>query len=124
LKRTHLRLTRNVGQLTYLGRALDTKRKEETFEIRLWARKISAGESQGLILNTQTKSGVSEELLVQFGDEITATANDLSIGVMLMGIESWVVPESKEYQVVPSALIRIEAPQDCKILRGNARRKF
>ena len=128
-----LRLTRSVDSVLYGGTALDPNKPEETFEHKIWVRRVRDHKgNQDCLLNIYTPDGCVEQLMA-IGDEPLRI--DPRVAISLVGIqEYWHTPDdfceicgrgdASKSRVVPQARILVEAPRNYEIIRSNARSKY
>lgn len=131
-----LKITRAVDSVVYGGRSLNPDRLEDTFDHRIWTRRVRNTEHhQDCILNiqfaNQGQAGTVEQIF-SVQDEGVRLASDVS--VKMAGITEHITKPSpycpecgrgdlSVIKNIPQAKLAITAPRDYLVVRHDARRK-
>jgi len=131
-----------VDSTLYLGVGLDTNAPEKTHDYKLWVRRIKEYRLlRNCTLNIETADG-TEEVLLDVTDEEplrldfdTGQKDPITCEIRLTGIEMHPPREMVPCTIcgedledlrgkILQARLQLNAPDQVKILRGNAKRRF
>ena len=127
-----LRLTRAVGSLLYGGEKLDPDNPEETYDHKMWVRRVRDHDGAQDCLVTITDREGRADLVLTVGDKPSRLSS--SVSIQMVGIQTYFYGNDDYCEVcgrgdpaqrksVPQAQILVKAPRKYQVIRENTRKR-
>ena len=126
-----LRLTRAVGSLLYGGEKLDPENPEETYDHKMWVRRVRDHDGAQDCLVTITGKEGRADLVLTVGDKPSRLSS--SVSIQMVGIQTYFMGtmttvrcaegRSRSTKERPSSTDLGQSPRKYQVIRENTRKR-